>query len=59
MCWQHARMSDGQQPGGWPSFKQAHNALFGEGWEWRYPMASWGFERAEALTKHVAARRAQ
>lgn len=58
MCWDHARMSDGEQPGGWPAFKQAHDALFGDGWEWRIPKNRWAWERAEALTALVARRRA-
>lgn len=67
MCRTHAAMSDGKQPGswpdgtacGWPGFRQAHTALLGEGWDGRIPMGRWGFERAEALTAHVAAKRAR
>lgn len=59
MCWHHARMSDGLQPDGWPDFVQQHTALLGEGWEARIPMNRWGFERAEALTRLVARRRAK
>jgi hypothetical protein len=56
-CSLHARMTDGLQPNGWPGFLQSHNALFGEGWEWRIPMSRWGYERAEALREHVARKR--
>jgi len=58
MCHQHARMTDGIQSD-WPSFKQSHTALFGDGWEWRIPMDRWGWERAEALTALIAKRRAR
>uniref|UniRef100_A0A6M3LHM1 HNH endonuclease n=1 Tax=viral metagenome TaxID=1070528 RepID=A0A6M3LHM1_9ZZZZ len=57
MCWAHARMSDGERPGGWPAYKKAHTLLFGEGWEERIPMGSWAYERAEALRRIVAGRR--
>ena len=56
MCHRHARMTDGLQEN-WPDFKQGHNALLGDGWEERIPMVRWAWERAEALTRHVAARR--
>lgn len=56
-CRRHARMTDGMQEN-WPDFQQQHTLLFGEGWEDRIPMCRWAWERAEALTRHVAARRA-
>lgn len=67
LCAPHALMSDGKQPSqwpdgtpcGWPGFVQAHTALFGDNWQWRIPKSRWGFERAEALKAHVAAKRAQ
>ncbi len=58
-CQDCAAMSDGLQgSGGWPQYAQAHARLLGDDWEWRFPMNRWGWERAEALTKHVAGRRA-
>ncbi len=57
-CPECAAMSDGLQPSGWPAFAQAHARLLGDDWEWRIPLNRWGWERAEALTKHVARRRA-
>ncbi len=58
LCWRHARMSDGLQPSGWPAFYQQHQLLLGDDWERRIPVNRWAWERAEALTKHVARRRA-
>ena len=56
MCFRHARMTDGLFTS-WPDFKQAHDQLFGRGWEERIPMGRWAFERAERLAEHVKRRR--
>lgn len=58
LCAPHALMSDGKQRN-WPEFHQAHTALLGEGWEDRISMSHWGWERAEALRRHVARSRAR
>ena len=57
MCHAHARMSDGE----WatrPEYVQSHTALFGEDWESRVPPNRVAYERAVALTAHVARQRA-
>lgn len=59
MCYPHARMSDGLQPGGWPAYKRAHQALLGDDYEERITPDRVAYERAEALTRLVAERRGQ
>lgn len=57
-CHNCSRMSDGE----WatrPEYVQAHNLLFGEGWESRIPPNRVAWERAEALTRLIAERRGQ
>lgn len=53
-----ALASDGKQRN-WPEFHQLHTMLLGEGWEQRIPPNRWAYERAEALTRLVAERRAR
>ena len=56
-CHQCARMSDGE----WatrPEYVQAHNLLFGVGWESRIPPSRLAYERAVALTERIAKQRA-
>lgn len=56
-CPDHALMTDGLQPGGWPAYKQAHQALLGADYEERITPDRIAWERAEALTAHVARQR--
>jgi hypothetical protein len=57
LCKPHALMSDGLQPGGWPAYKQAHQALLGADYEERVTPDRVAFERAEALTRLIASKR--
>jgi len=56
MCFDHARISDGEYgSGGSAQYRQAHLNLLGAAYD-ETPQHRIAFERAEALTRHIAGR---